>query len=126
MNVVSDACTIFSGIVTTKNTQLCSFSHYNFLDKREEVVWMHERLISKQIALMCPTWIEISQRYDPPVFMQFGQGSKQHFHAGFALAVWTGWFMGISLDAVIFITIHTCCGREDKVNALSIFLHHFE
>lgn len=107
MDVVSDTCAIFGRIVISKNAQLWSLAHYHLLDVGEEVVRMHERLVSQQVALMCPTWIEVSQGYDLPILVDFRHRIQQHFHTRFALAVGTGGFMRICFNAVIFIAIDT-------------------
>lgn len=71
MNVISDASAVRSRIVIAKNIELFSFSHDNFLNEGKQVIRVDIRFISQKIALMCAARVEIPQRNDSPILMNF-------------------------------------------------------
>jgi hypothetical protein len=60
VNVVSDACSIFSSIIVPENAKFFPLFDDYFLDKGEKVVWILKRLISQEVGLMSATRIEVS------------------------------------------------------------------
>lgn len=60
MDVVSDASSVFGGIVITKNTQFWPFPYYHFLNVWEEIIRVNKWLVSEKVALVSTTRVEIS------------------------------------------------------------------
>lgn len=126
MDVVSDTCSVRSGIITPKDIQMGPLPNNNLLDIWEQIIGMNVWLIPKQITWMGPTRIEVSQWNDPPTRLHLRHRAQQHLNACLGFTIGTSWVDRVSLFAVIFVTVDTCTGREDEVFAIFVFFHHFE
>lgn len=126
MKVIPHAGSIRSWIVITKNVQLGPFSNNNLLNVGKKIVRVNWWLISKQPTIMSPTGIEISQRYDPPVVMNLGEWTQEHFNTHFTLSIRTSGVGWVSLFAVILISIHSRSWWEYEIFTILVLLHHLE
>lgn len=61
MDIVADAGSIRGWIVTAEDHKLLSLSCEDFLDEREQVVWVADWLVSQKSRLVSSARIEISQ-----------------------------------------------------------------
>lgn len=73
MDVVPDAGSVFCRVILAEDAEFLSLLDDDLLHEGEQVIGVLVGLVSEQVRLMCATWVEIPERYDPPIWVCSGQ-----------------------------------------------------
>ena len=126
MNVVSDAGSVRSVVIVTKNTQLFQLADCNLCDVRHQIVRNTIGIFTDQTALVSTDRVEITQQNNVPFRICFLDICQNLFQHGFCPTVGV---CALSLRAFLGdrdhrrIAVHGC--RRGKDDILHIVLAHY-